>query len=66
MAKKKSTRKRSTKKSGERNGANLGFEQKLWLAADKHRKINNCRMIGAAGRRPNALDLSEGLLRSSL
>lgn len=39
MAKKKATRKQSTKakQSGESNGANLGFEQKPWLAADKLR-----------------------------
>lgn len=39
MGKKKATRKQSSKakKSGNGNGANLGFEQKLWLSADKLR-----------------------------
>jgi type I restriction enzyme M protein len=37
MGKKKAARKKSASSSSNGNGANLGFEQKLWLTADKLR-----------------------------
>ena len=47
-------KKKSANTPAKGNGANLGFEQKLWAAADKMRGHNECPLLRAADAWPRA------------